>query len=164
MSLLKMPSSCPGFLAVFVGLALVEAQETSIESPGETRQNNLVTRSFPVPLNFLELLEKQAARPDPSGISDPFATESVSSNSLGFVERYGLVFGPGCTAIFSPEEGTFTVKNTAEQVELVRRMIADLPKQTEEQQKQFVSSIVTGPEVSTELEIAPEIEVIKKRL
>ncbi|MDF1740470.1 MAG: hypothetical protein P1U86_15020 [Verrucomicrobiales bacterium] len=108
----------------------MQIRQGGISPNAESHQ--LFTKTFRVPLNFMQLIE-----PPPP---EPFS--ETGHNVSGFMDQYGITLETGCRAIFNPEEGTLEVTNTADQLRLIGEVVETFPVLSEDEERSFVSSII----------------------
>ena len=106
-------------------------------------ENDLFTNQYTVPPTFLSS--------HIGGGSDPFARNATQPDQSGritareLLERAGITFGPGTTAIYNPQTSTLIVKNNASQMELVEAYIESI-RTGVEKQIYVTARVYTSPE------------------
>lgn len=152
------------FVLIFALIGFgISSEAWSCETP-----ERLVTKTFKVPINFLELINPPSPPPDPfadldpdgaaKSDPDPFAEDPAY---LNFLDRF---LGPGCQMVFNAEEGMLEATNTPDQLKLLEEIVATFPILTEAEERALVSSIIADGEVDTELSKDPEIEAIREKM
>lgn len=110
------------------------ADEKADPAPASKADKNLEVRVFEVAADFFRISADSTPGP-----SDPFAPDTGSDASLGVVtpqkslERLGITFGPGASAVYHPASLQLTVRNTAEQLDLIEAYVAHVDSQRERQ-------------------------------
>ncbi len=94
----------------------------------------LVVRTFEVAADFFRLSTESTPGP-----SDPFAPDSGGEAALGVVtpqkalERLGITFGPGASAVYNASNLQLTMRNTAEQLDLIEAYVGHVDSQRDRQ-------------------------------
>ncbi len=100
----------------------------------------LYTRSFNVPPDFISLISTGGGGGGGDASDDPFADDADSGTGLGatppvkeLLSATGVVFSEGATASFSKARSVLTVRNTANNLDIIEQLVDELkgnkPKQ-----------------------------------
>ncbi|HEY1085085.1 MAG TPA: Amuc_1098 family type IV pilus outer membrane protein [Prosthecobacter sp.] len=111
----------------------VEEFAVRLSSAAET-SNALISKSYRVPPDFLNSAPTGgAAGAAPAASADPFANSNTPTANTGlvmkrigakeFLESYGVSFGDGAGASYSPSTNVLLVTNTAKNMELVDMLV-----------------------------------------
>lgn len=117
----------------------------------------LFTRSFTVPPDFLTLIDDGR---DGGGAdsTDPFASDTGGGTGLTarppvkeLLEKSGIVFPEGATATFSRARSVLTVRNTANNIDVIEQLVNDLRQKKPKQIKMLTKFVEITQENTDEL-------------
>ena len=118
----------------------------------------LYTRSFNVPPDFITLISSGSGTGGSAAADDPFADPVEAGGGGGIkalppvkdlLEASGVVFPDGATASFSRARSTLTVRNTANNLDLVEALVNDL-KDKEPKQIRIATKFVEVTQENTD--------------
>ena len=117
----------------------------------------LYTRSFNVPPDFITLISTGGGGGGAAS-DDPFADDTGSDTGLGatppvkdLLSETGVVFTEGATASFSRARSVLTVRNTANNLDIIEQLVADLKDQKPKQIRMSTKFVEINQENTEEL-------------
>ncbi|MFC5051004.1 Amuc_1098 family type IV pilus outer membrane protein [Rubritalea spongiae] len=119
----------------------VEDYAVKLLPVNEFEDTELYTRSFSVPPDFMTLIGDTSGSASAAS-SDPFADPVDSGGGSGIaatppvkdlLEKSGVVFPDGATASFSRARSALTVRNTANNLDIVEQLVNDIKNQKPKQ-------------------------------
>ena len=119
----------------------------------------LYTRSFSVPPDFISLINSNSGGGADGGASDdPFADDSGGGSSLAatppvkdLLVASGVVFPDGTTASFSRARSMLTVRNTANNLDIIEQLVAEIKGQKPKQIRMSTKFVEIKQENTDEL-------------
>ncbi|MFD2160437.1 Amuc_1098 family type IV pilus outer membrane protein [Rubritalea tangerina] len=117
----------------------------------------LYTRTFNVPPDFITLISGSGGGGGAAS-DDPFADEPEGGSALGptppvkeLLENSGVAFPDGATASFSRARSVLTVRNTANNLDIVEKLVNDIKDQKPKQIRMSTKFVEINQENTDEL-------------